>query len=218
MARIVFDLDGTLIDSAPDLHAIANALLAKEGSAPITLEHARDFIGNGAAVFVQRMREARGIADSEQDRLLADFIARYDDAVDLTVPYPAVPETLALLSGAGHALGVCTNKPISPTRAVLSHLGLDRHFGIILGGDSLPKHKPDPAPLHAAFEALGSGPEIYVGDSEVDAETARRACVPFLLFTEGYLKVPATDLSCTATFSDFTNLPALVARTIEEAA
>lgn len=214
MARIVFDLDGTLIDSAPDIHGIANTVLDHEGLEPITLDEARDFIGNGASVFVARMRAIRGIADHDHDRLLASFIARYDDAVTLTRPYPNVETALQRLVDAGHTLGICTNKPLRPCKAVLAHLRLDRFFRTFWGGDSLPVHKPDPAPLIAAFAALPDGPEIYVGDSGVDAETAVRAKVSFLLFTEGYRKLPVAEMPHTAAFSDFADLPALVDRVL----
>ena len=221
MARIVFDLDGTLIDSAPDIQCIANALLAREARAPLTLDEARNFIGNGAAVFVQRMRAARDLPDEAQARLLADFVARYEDAVDLTRPYPGVVAALETLAAGGHALGVCTNKPVRPTHAVLAHLRLDRFFGTVWGGDSLPVSKPDPAPLEAALDALGdddgTAGAIYVGDSEVDAETARRARVPFLLFTEGYRKSPVDQLPHAASFGHFDAVPALVARLLREA-
>ncbi len=210
MARIVFDLDGTLIDSAPDIHGIANALLLVEGHEPLSLAQARDFIGNGANVFVQKMRIARGIDETEQDRLLASFIDRYDDAVDLTVTYPGVETALKALHGKGYSLGICTNKPVRPTKAVLNHLGLAHYFSTVWGGDSLPVHKPDPTPLNAAFDALPAGAELFVGDSDVDAETAQRAMVPFLLFTEGYRKSPVDDLPHTASFSQFGQLPDLV--------
>lgn len=218
MARIVFDLDGTLIDSAPDIHGIANALLAVEGKEAITLDEARDFIGNGAGVFVQKMRAARDIPDSEQARLLADFVARYDDAVTLTVPYPGVVDALQTLRDAGHIMGICTNKPIRPCRAVLEHLKLDPFFETFWGGDSLPVHKPDPAPLHAAFAALGDGPMLYVGDSDVDAETAQRAEVPFLLYTEGYRKLPVDQMPHDVSFSHFDALPNLCAQLLAKAA
>lgn len=208
---VVFDLDGTLIDSAPDIHGIANRLLAGEGAAPITLAQARDFIGNGAGVFVARMRAARGIPDGDHARILAAFIAAYDDAVHLTVPYPGVVAALDALAAAGWRMGVCTNKPVRPTHAVLDHLGLSRFFGAVFGGDSLPVHKPDPAPLFATYDALGATrPRVYVGDSDVDAETARRAGIGFLLYTEGYRKVPVADLPHDAAFSNFADLPALV--------
>ncbi len=208
-ARIVFDLDGTLIDSAPDIRGVANVLLTAEGLEPLTLDDTRAFVGNGAAVFIERMRAARGIPDADHHRLHQAFIARYDAAVDLTHPYPGVRAALTELR-TNHRLGICTNKPLSPCEAVLAHLGLDGHFATVWGGDSLASRKPDPAPLHAAFDALGDGPRIYVGDSEVDAETAERAGVPFLLYTEGYRKTPVHDLPHHAAFNDFAQLPGLV--------
>ena len=210
MARIVFDLDGTLIDSAPDIRGIANTILVREGKETISLAQARDFIGNGASVFVRKMRNAQGIADSEHDRILKDFTDAYVTAVELTEPYPGVEATLVALKQAGHSLGICTNKPIVPTRSVIKHVGLEQYFDVMIGGDSLPVHKPDPAPLHKAFAQLGEGEVIYVGDSDVDAETAKRAIVPFLLFTEGYLKVPVDSLTYDYSFDDFSNLPGLV--------
>jgi phosphoglycolate phosphatase len=208
---VVFDLDGTLIDSAPDIHTIANLVLAGVGAAPITLADTRQFIGNGAGVFVSKMRAARGIPDGEQDCLLAEFVGRYDTAVGLTDPYPGVEAALAELRARGLRLGVCTNKPERPTRSVLDHLGLTRYFDAILGGDSLPVHKPDPAPLHATFAALGDETGIFVGDSEVDAETAERAGVPFMLFTLGYRKCAVAEMRHHAAFDDFATLPALIA-------
>lgn len=208
-ARIVFDLDGTLIDSAPDLHGIANELLAARGLEGITLQDTRNFIGDGSAVFVARMRDARGIPDNEQASLFEAFMARYDDAVTLTRPYPGAEAALERLSRS-HRLGICTNKPYQPCVAVLRHLELDRFFDTVWGGDSLPSRKPDPEPLFAAFDALGDGPRVYVGDSEVDAETARRAGVPFLLYSGGYRKSPVDKLPHTAVFDDFDDLDALV--------
>lgn len=217
MARIVFDLDGTLIDSAQDILGVANAVLAQEKLTLITLEQSRNFVGNGAAVFVERMRAARGVPASEQDRLFSDFVALYENAVTLTVTYEGVHEALADLISAGNRLGICTNKPIRPTKAVISHLKLDQFFEIVLGGDSLPVHKPDPAPLIATFEELGEGPMYFVGDSEVDEETAHRAKIPFLLYTEGYRKSPVATMRHQLSFSDFRMLPELVSQLLEEA-
>lgn len=209
MTPIVFDLDGTLIDSAPDFHAGANGILADEGHAPLTFDEARSFIGNGAAVFVAKMRAARGIPDSEQPRLHAEFVRRYDDFVSLTHPYPGVIEALQRLKARGHPLGICTNKPYRPTLSVLRHLKMETLFQTIYGGDSLPVHKPDPAPLHAAFAALG-GTGLFVGDSEVDAETAQRAGVPLFLFSGGYRKSAAETMGAAVVFDDFHALPDLV--------
>ena len=218
MARRVLDLDGALIDSAPDIHEIANAVLAGEGAEPITLAQAREFIGNGAGVFVAKMRAARGIADSEQERLLADFTGHYLTATDLTHPYPAVEQVLGQLKAAGHSLGVCTNKPFAATQAALRATGLDGYFDVVIGGDSLPVHKPDPRPLDKAFADLGRGPEIYVGDSEVDAETAQRALVPFVLFTEGYRKTASALIPHAAQFSHFDDLGVIIDALLAEAA
>lgn len=214
MAQIVFDLDGTLIDSAPDLQAVANKVLADEGKHPVSLAQVSAFLGCGTPTFVQRMCEASGIPQSEQERLLASFRALYDGAVHRTKPYPGVRDALHQLASDGHKLGICTNKPMSPCLSVLRHLQLDPHFDSILGGDSLPVHKPDPAPLFATFDALGDGDRIYVGDSEVDAETARRAGVPFLLYTEGYRKQAIEDMPHTATFAHFDELPGLITQTL----
>ncbi|MEP2781171.1 MAG: HAD-IA family hydrolase [Pseudoruegeria sp.] len=215
MACIVFDLDGTLIDSAPDINGIANRLLLANGYAEISLLQTRDFIGNGAGVFVQKMCDARGIPFERYDELLAQFIAAYDDAVHLTTPYPGVVEALIELRGAGHKLGVCTNKPIKPTRAVLNHLNLARFFDTVWGGDSLSVHKPDPAPLNAAFERLGGQNELFVGDSDVDADTALAANVPFFLFSKGYRKSPVEQIPHTVSFSDFTTLPRSINRVLD---
>ena len=214
MAQIVFDLDGTLIDSAPDIRGVANKVLEAEGKGPVSLEQVCGFLGSGTPVFVQNMRAAAGIADSEQERVLANFRALYDGAVHLTELYPGVRAALDLLVSQGHSLGICTNKPIRPCMAVLAHLQLDTAFTKVLGGDSLPVHKPDPAPLIATFDALGVGGRIYVGDSEVDAETAERAGIPFLLYTRGYRKTAVKDLPHTASFDHFSALPDLITHTL----
>lgn len=209
-ARIVFDLDGTLIDSAPDIQGIANAVLEEAGAAPISLEETRSFIGQGIQSFVAKMRAARGIPDSEQARLLEKVVALYDDAVTLTVTYPGVVEALEELSEK-HRLGICTNKLHRPCMAVLKHLGIDGFFSSVWGGDNPLGRKPDPAPLLAVFAELGEGPRLYVGDSEVDAESASRAAVPFALFTEGYRKTPVDRIRHDLAFDDFGNLGEAVA-------
>lgn len=211
MTRIVFDLDGTLIDSAPDIRGVANAILAEDGQPEVTLDQVRSFIGKGTQVFIQRLRAAQDIPDTAHDDMHARYIERYDLAVHLTVPYDDVIETLTSLRADGHVLGLCTNKPLQPTHSVLAHLRMARFFDCVLGGDSMPVRKPDPAPLQAAFNALGEGPMVYVGDGEVDAETAQRARVPFLLFTEGYRKTDVAQIPHTAAFHRFADLPGLLA-------
>lgn len=210
MASLVFDLDGTLIDSVHDIHAIANKVLVSEGFAPISLDQARGFVGRGASVFIDEMRALYGVPEAAHDRWLAGFMAAYEGAVELTPPYPGVIVALDHLKAQGHALGLCTNKPLGPTMAVLRHLKMDDYFQVVIGGDSLDVRKPDPAPLWAAFEALPEGPQLYLGDSEVDAETAQNADIPFLLFTEGYRKTPVSDLPHRVAFQSWSDVPALV--------
>jgi len=203
--RIVFDLDGTLIDSAPDIQKIANAVLEKIDVAPITLEETHKFIGAGIQNFIEQMRKARGIPDRYQEPLLKDLTARYETAVELTVMYPGVPEALATLAQS-HRLGICTNKLYRPCIAVLKHLKIDQFFQTVWGGDNALARKPDPAPLQAAFEDLGTGFCIFVGDSEIDAETAQRAEVPFILFTQGYRTKPIEQIPHNVALDAFADL------------
>ena len=204
-ARIVFDLDGTLIDSAPDIQNIANASLSKIDVAPISLEETYSFIGEGIQNFVERMRKSRDVSDKYQKLLLDEMTARYETAVRLTVMYPGVLEALATLAQS-HKLGICTNKLYRPSIAILNHLKIEHYFQTVWGGDNSLARKPNPAPLKAAFDDLGSGFCIYVGDSEIDAETAQRAKVPFVLFTEGYRKNPIEQIPHDVALNSFTDL------------
>ena len=218
MSAIIFDLDGTLLDTAPDIRAVANAVLAEEGGAPpLSLAETRAFVGEGARRFIERIIAARGLAPGRHAPMHTAFLARYDGAVGLSRPMPGAIKALAALAAAGHRLGLCTNKPARPTRAVLRHFSLDGIFASVIGGDSLPTRKPDPAPLLAVLEALGGGPALYVGDSETDAATARAARLPFALFTEGYRKTEIAAIPHDAAFSDFAELPAIATRLIAAA-
>lgn len=209
--NIVFDLDGTLIDSAPDIHATANLVLADEGLAGFDLATVRGFVGRGVPHLVDSLLRAHGIEDpARAARMAENLIGRYEDAVTLTLPYPGVEAALQALQAEGHRLAVCTNKPAAPALAVLRHLALDGYFDVVLGGDSGLPRKPDPAPLYETLRQMGGDPAAYVGDSEVDAETATAAGVPFFLFTEGYRKAPAESLPHRALFSDYAGLPGLI--------
>lgn len=211
---VVFDLDGTLIDSAPDIWRTANHVLEGEGLAPITFEQSRGFIGRGARVFVERMELAvTGANDPVRTaHLHARFLHFYERAHESTQVYPHVVATLDALRGQGLRLGLCTNKPLRPTQAVLAHLGWDAIFDMVIGGDSLPVAKPDPAPLLAVLEGMGLAlPDVaYIGDSETDAETAERAGARFGLYTEGYRKAPPEALYHQFRFSDYRDLAGLL--------
>jgi len=215
---VVFDLDGTLIDSVPDIHACVNAVLSLHGTAPLTIDQVRGFVGGGVDLLWRRVIAAAGLPAEGHRDLVASFMTRYHDATGLTRLYPNVTEALGTLADRGYPLGLCTNKPLGPTRAILDHFGIGQLFAAVVGGDSLPQRKPDPEPLRATFAGLGADPQrprgIYVGDSEFDEECARNTGVPFLLFTRGYRKTPVEQLEHREAFDDFARLPLLV----EEAA
>lgn len=226
MTAIIFDLDGTLIDSAPDIHAAVNRMLAEAGRPALSLAMVRSFIGNGVPVLVDRVRAAVGEPENAPRRadMIACFMQHYEAAsADLTQLYPNVLQALNILRAAGYPMGLCTNKPEAAARDILRAFGLDSFFLTVIGGDTLPQRKPHPAPLLAASQALrarelGGATTLYVGDSEVDAETAAAAAVPLILFTEGYRKSPVSDLRHAALFSDFAALPALIGKLAHEVA
>lgn len=208
---IVFDLDGTLIDSAPDLHAALNRVLAEEGAAAVSLAQTRDFIGHGIPHLVHAARLACGIDAAREPAMTAAMLRHYMAApARLSRPYPGAVACLETLQAMGHPLGLCTNKALAPTRLILKALDLERFFPVVIGGDSVAQKKPDPAPLLAAFAPLGR-PWLYVGDSEVDAETARAAGVRFALHTEGYRKAAAETLPHSFAFGDYARFAVLMA-------
>lgn len=209
--RIVFDLDGTLVDSVPDLAAAVNVMLAGEGIAPLDLATVAGFVGNGLPKLVERTMGHCGLDMAQHARLTDVTLAAYQaEPAQRTQVYPGVEEALARLKAAGHRLGLCTNKPRDPALSVMDHFGLTQYFDVVIGGDSLAVKKPDPEPLLYTLVALGDGPALFVGDSEVDAETALRAGVDFILFTEGYRKGPVDSLPHRLAFSHYRELRGLV--------
>jgi phosphoglycolate phosphatase len=210
--NLVFDLDGTLIDSAPQIHAAANMVFQAKGLQPFSQATVRGFIGNGVGVLVSRLMTHQGLGEDPalQAALVAEFVSIYEEAFDLTKLYSGVFTALSDLEKAGHRLAICTNKPVGPTRAVLRHFGLTDRFPVVIGGDSLPQRKPDPAPLWAALVALGPGKALFIGDSEVDAATANAAGVPLGLYTGGYRAAAVESLGAKLVFDDHAALPGLV--------
>ncbi len=207
MIPIVFDLDGTLIDSAPDLHAACVKMLAQENAPAPSLETVITYIGNGVPKLVERAMTAADIPMAEHNRLIRSFMKFYNqDPATLTTLYPNLLSLLDTLIAKGHRLAVCTNKPEAPARLILDMLDIEFYFDVVVGGDTLEQKKPDPAPLLHALKLLGTDRCLYVGDSEVDAETADRANQPMALFTQGYRKVPVEKLPHDFAFDDFAAL------------
>ena len=210
--NLVFDLDGTLIDSAPQIHAAANKVFQDIGLPEFSKATVRGFIGNGVGVLVSRLMGQQGLAEDPalHAELVGSFVNIYEEAFDLTSLYSGVSTALSDLADAGHRLAICTNKPLGPTRAVLRHFGLTDRFPVVIGGDSLPQRKPDPAPLLAALAALGPGKALFIGDSEVDAATAKAADVPLALYTEGYRTAAVESLGAKLVFDNHAALPGLI--------
>jgi phosphoglycolate phosphatase len=215
-ASVIFDLDGTLIDSAKDIQWVANTALSKIGVAPISYEEAVSFIGEGAPLFVKKMIAARSVDSSKHDFLLEQFLKFYEGATQFSKPYDNVVKVLETLM-LSHDLGICTNKPLKPALKILKHLKLEHFFKCVTGGDNPLGRKPDPRPLLSTSSRVGDGVCIYVGDSEVDAETAKRANVPFLLFSEGYRKTPVEKIPHTYQFSSFDELPEIIDKILKPA-
>lgn len=208
---IIFDLDGTLVDSAPDIHACVNRMLENEGQTALDLPTVTSFIGNGLPKLVERVMARQNMDMAQFGRITADVMAIYETAsTDLTRPYDGMTEALSVLKNAGFRMGVCTNKPFGPAVHLLTEMQLDEYFEVVIGGDSTEARKPDPLPLQKAIQALGASEVLYVGDSEIDAETAVNASVAFALFTEGYRKRPVAGIPHDYSFSDFGHLPDIV--------
>jgi phosphoglycolate phosphatase len=212
---LVFDLDGTLIDSAPDLRAALNEMLRERGRAPLSLPQVRSMIGDGAAALVARALEASGVEPAGAASALPRFLQLYEaDAVRLTRPYPEVPSTLAALRRRGYRTAICTNKPQHATYTVLEGLGLLPLFDGIAGGDRFAVRKPDPGHLVELIDSLGAriGAAAMVGDSEIDAAAAHAAGLPLVLMRYGYARSDPEALAADALLDDFADLPATLDR------
>jgi len=207
MKSVIFDLDGTLINSAPDILAATNRMLAESNIEPIDLETLTSFIGNGLPRLVELTMEHVGLPSSQHAEMTTKTLAYYNSASsNFTEFYEGVPEFLEYLDSSGVRMGICTNKPYSSTIDILEKFQITKYFKIVIGGDSLVQRKPDPMPLQKAIEFLGPNQVLYVGDSEVDAETAIRASVPFALFTRGYRKAAVEELPHLVAFDNFSEL------------
>jgi phosphoglycolate phosphatase len=216
-ATVVFDLDGTLVESAPDLVATLNLLLAREGARPLPLTEARTLIGQGARALLARGFAAEGLVIEEPrlSDLFERFINHYREHIaDESHVFPGVETALDALREAGARLAVCTNKRTDLSVALLEALGVADRFAAIVGPDGAGVAKPDPRHLLTTIERAGGRADraLMVGDSASDAGAARAAGVPLILVTFGYTPVPVQELGANALIDHFEELPAACAR------
>ena len=211
---VVFDLDGTLVDSSRDLATATNAALATvaPGVAPLSLDVVRSFVGEGAGVLIARSLVEAGVPKRAEEVLptFLDFYRRC--LLETTRLYPGVVETLARLGD--RTLAVLTNKPGDMSRAILAGLGVADRFARIYGGGDFPGRKPDPAGLLLLLKDLGARPEeaVLVGDSAVDVQTGRAAGVATVGVTYGLNPESLREAPPDVTLSDIRDLPPLLAR------
>ena len=212
---LVFDLDGTLVDSVPDLASALNIVLREQGHAPLSPAEVAPMVGDGIPALVARGFAARGGTAAEAAAALPHYIALYEaNATALTRPYPGVRETLVELRRTGYRHAVCTNKLQQATLAVLQGLDLTPLFDGVAGGDRYPFKKPDPRHLLGLIAELGGTAEraLMIGDSENDAAVAHAAQVPLILMRYGYARVDPATLGAASVLDHFAGLP----RTLED--
>ena len=213
---IVFDLDGTLIDTAPDLIDTLNVILARHGLEPISFETSRVMIGAGVRPLLLRGLASKGIQlqPEQVDQLFAEFLEIYAEHIaDRSRPFPGLERALDSLAARGYRLAVCTNKLEWLSVKLLKELRLAQRFAAICGQDTFKMRKPDPDMLRLTIVRAGgdTGHAVMVGDSETDVATARAAAVPVIAVDFGYTERPAAELGADRLISHFDALPAAVA-------
>ncbi|MGX5732968.1 phosphoglycolate phosphatase [Bosea thiooxidans] len=216
---VVFDLDGTLAETAPDIMRVLNLILVREGLSALPLERARELVGAGARALIERGFKASGRAlDGETlERLFQDFLALYaEDTASNSHLFDGVLDALDTLAADGYALAVCTNKPILHTRLILAHFGITERFAAVAGRDSFPFFKPDPRHLTLTIEAAKADPRraVMIGDSRTDIATARSAGIPSICVPFGYCDAPIETLEPDFVIQHFDELPQAVERAL----
>jgi phosphoglycolate phosphatase len=210
-AVIVFDLDGTLVDTAPDLMNTLNTVLGEEGLPPLAYETAPLLVGRGAKVMLERGFAADGkpLGEADASRLFDRFIEHYLAHIcDHSRPFPGVLEALDRFDAEGAVLAVCTNKRTDLALAVLDALDLTRRFKAVVGPDMAPRPKPDASHLLRTVELCGGDPRraLMVGDSMNDVLSARNAGIPVVLVSFGYTDTPPKDMDADALIDGFDEL------------
>lgn len=211
-AAIVWDLDGTLVESAPDLATALNALLNEQGQHTHSVESVRPMIGGGVAKLIERGFRAAGapLDENARDALVPRFMELYTAcATESTHLVPHARDVLTHFYHAGVKQGLCTNKPFAVTRLILGALDITGFFTSIVGGDSTNARKPHPLPLLTCLEELEVRPEdaLMVGDSGADVGAARAARVPVILVPDGYTGVPAVSLGADYVVANLADIP-----------
>jgi len=212
---IVFDLDGTLIDTAPDLVDTLNVVFAREGLPQVAYETARNLIGGGARAMIARGIEAEGrvLAPAKLEQMFVDFIAHYSAHIaDRSRPFPGLMDALDELAGRGCRFAVCTNKLERLSVLLLEQLKLAGRFDVICGQDTFGMQKPDPEVLRRTVAAAGGRLEdaIMIGDSATDIRTARAAGIPVIAVDFGYSERPVAEFAPDRIISQFAQLPAAI--------
>ena len=212
---VVFDLDGTLVDTAPDLINSLNFVLHREGMPPLPLASARNLIGAGARKLIERGLEAGGgaVTVGELDRMMRDFIDYYAEHIaDESRPFDGLEAALDDLESRGFRFAVCTNKLEWLSKLLLDRLGMTHRFAAICGADTFGVAKPDPAILHQTIARAGgqSPASVMVGDSGTDIGAARRAGVPVVGVSFGYTDVPIAELRPDRLIGHMSDLPEAV--------
>lgn len=214
---IVFDLDGTLVDTAPDLTAALNHVLESEGRPALAQAEVRNLVGHGARALIERGMSIDGYEPSEPhlQRMLKLFLSFYGENVaNHSAIFPGVTATLDHFRTRRARLGVCTNKPTGLSKALLTELDMLGHFEAILGSDSLPVRKPDPLHLIETIRQAGGDPAraVMVGDSATDVDTARAANIPVVAVTFGYSATPVHELGADIVIDTFDALTEVLPR------
>ena len=213
---VVFDLDGTLVDSAPDLSGALNTVLAEHDVPTVAPEEVRCFVGAGALALIRRaLARAGALERRDAERMLERFLDVYRSRLTReSRPYPGVRDALRTFAGLGHPLAVCTNKPEDLARRMLGELRLDFFGEAVVGGDTFDYRKPDPRALEAAVSRAGGGPgrSVLVGDSGTDVETARNYGAPVILVSYGYRTDPIDTLAPDFVVDEFGSVPEIVRR------
>jgi phosphoglycolate phosphatase len=209
---LIFDLDGTLIDSLPDVRASVNCVLTASGRRELTIPETKDFVGWGGRVLVEKALALTGEEGTieEIDRTLKEFLVYYAaHRSDHTEVFPGVPDILEEFKSNGIKMGICTNKPTATTSTVLEALGLDGFFQVISCGDAVPHSKPDGRHVSLVAEQMGATCEtaVMIGDSENDILAAIDAGVRSVAVSFGYTHLPVDELGADAVIDRFEDLP-----------